>query len=165
MSAITVIYGSTMGNTQSAAGSIASALSAHTVTKLDVSKASKEIFEGAEVLILGSSTWGLGDLQDDWESEIDTLRSSNLSGKKVALFGCGDADSYCDTFVDAIGILYEAVVEAGATVVGKTSTEGYGHSLSRAEVDGEFVGLALNDSDSDNDSKIASWCEAISVQL
>ncbi len=165
MSAITIIYGSTMGNTESAATSIASSLGAHTTTTLDVSKSSKEIFEGAEVLILGSSTWGLGDLQDDWESAIDTLQSANLSGKKVALFGCGDADSYCDTFVDAMGILYEAVTAAGATVIGFTSASGYGHSLSRAEVDGEFVGLALNDSDSANDDKIAAWCGAISSQL
>lgn len=165
MSTITIIYGSTMGNTKSAADDIAAALSAHNVNTLDVSKASKEIFESAEVLLLGSSTWGLGDLQDDWDMVIDKLSSSSLSGKKVALFGCGDADSYCDTFVDAIGILYEAVVEAGATVIGKTSTDGYGHSLSRAEVDGEFVGLALNDSDSDNDAKIAAWVESICSQL
>ncbi len=165
MSAITIIYVSTMGNTQSAADSISAALSAQTPTTLDVANASQEIFEGAEALILGSSTWGLGDLQDDWESVIETLRGSNLSGKKVALFGCGDADSYCDTFVDAMGIIYEAAVEAGATIIGKTPTAGYGHSASRAEVDGEFVGLALSDSDSDNESKIAAWCEAISVQF
>ncbi|MFI3259639.1 MAG: flavodoxin [Rikenellaceae bacterium] len=165
MAAITIIYGSTMGNTQSAAEEISSALSAHTTTTLEVSSASKEIFEGAEVLLLGSSTWGLGDLQDDWEEAIEVLRSSDLSGKKVALFGCGDADSYCDTFVDAMGIIYEAAVEAGATVVGQTSTDGYGYTASRAEVDGQFVGLALSDNDSDNDSKISTWCEAISAQF
>lgn len=165
MSAITIIYGSSMGNTQNAAEEIASALSAHSVKTIDVSNASKEDFESAEVLILGSSTWGLGDLQDDWESGIDTLKSANISGKKVALFGCGDSDSYCDTFVDAMGIIFEAVEEGSATVIGKVSAEGYSHSASRAEVDGEFVGLALSDSDSDNSSKITAWAEAISSQL
>lgn len=165
MANVTIIYGSTSGNTQSAAESIASALSAHTVTTLEVSEASQSDFEGAEVLVLGSSTWGLGDLQDDWETAIDTLKSANLSGKKVALFGCGDADSYCDTFVDAVGILYEAAVEAGATVIGQTSTEGYGHSESKAEVDGQFVGLALDDSGSDNDDKLSAWCTDLSSQI
>ncbi len=165
MSAITIIYGSTIGNTQSAADEIASALSMHNVTMLEVSSASKRDFEAAEALILGSSTWGLGDLQDDWEGAIDTLKSADIAGKKVALFGCGDADSYCDTFADAVGVLFEAVTEAGATVVGKTSTDGYSHTASRAEVDGEFVGLVLSDSDSDNDSKISAWAEAIASQL
>ncbi|MFI3299768.1 MAG: flavodoxin [Rikenellaceae bacterium] len=165
MAKITIIYGSTMGNTQGAAESISSALSAHEVKLLEVSNASKEDFEDAEVLLLGSSTWGLGDLQDDWEGAISTLESANLSGKKVALFGCGDADSYCDTFVDAMGIIHQAALEAGATLIGKTSTAGYSHSASRAEVDGEFVGLALSDSDSDNDDKIVAWCESLNSQL
>lgn len=165
MANITIIYGSTSGNTESAAKSIASALASHTVSTVEVSSASKASFEEAEVLILGSSTWGLGDLQDDWESAIDTLKSANLSGKKVALFGTGDADSYCDTFVDAIGILYEAAIEAGATVIGQTSAQGYSHSESRAQIDDQFVGLALSDSDSDNDSKLSAWCEAVAAQL
>ena len=165
MSAITIIYGSSMGNTKSAAEEIASALSAHSVKSIDVSEASKEDFESAEALILGTSTWGVGDLQDDWESGIDTLKSANISGKKVALFGCGDSDSYCDTFVDGMGIIFEAVEEASATVVGKVSTDGYSYSASRAEVNGEFVGLALSDSDSDNSDKISAWVDSISSQL
>ncbi len=165
MSAITIIYGSTMGNTQSAAEEIAAALSAHTTTVLDVSNAAAADFEGAEALILGSSTWGLGDLQDDWEMAIDTLKSANLSGKKVALFGCGDASSYCDTFVDAMGIIYEAATEAGAVVVGKTDTAGYGYTSSRAEVDGALVGLAIDDNALGNSGKIAAWVADISSQL
>ena len=166
MAKVTIIYGSTMGNTQTAAEDIKAALSAHEVELMEVSEATKESFEQAELLVLGSSTWGAGDLQDDWEGDaIETLEAANLAGKKVALFGCGDADSYSDTFADAVGILYEAAVAAGATVVGKTSTDGYSHSESRAEVNGEFVGLVLSDSDSDNDAKLAAWCKDLSSQI
>ncbi|MFI3322036.1 MAG: flavodoxin [Rikenellaceae bacterium] len=165
MATIKIIYGSTTGNTESAANDIASALSAHTVESVDVGSASKEDFESSDLLILGTSTWGVGDLQDDWESGIDTLKSADLSGKKVALFGCGDADSYCDTFVDGMGIIFEALSEMGATIIGKTSSEGYSHTDSRADIEGEFVGLALDDNANDNDSKMSSWVESINSQL
>lgn len=165
MAKIVIIYGSTMGNTQSVAEAIESAMSSHEVELLEVANASKDDFEKADLLLLGSSTWGAGDLQDDWECALDTLKEASLSGKKVALFGCGDADSYCDTFADAVGILYETVSEAGANVIGATSTEGYTHTESRAEVNGEFVGLALSDSSSDNDSRIAAWCDALNAQI
>ncbi len=166
MANVTIIYGSTTGNTQSAAEQIAAELSAHTVTVLEVSGASKADFEGADALILGSATWGRGDMQDDWEGAVSTLSGSNLAGKKVAIFGCGDSASYPDTFVDAVGMLYEAATAAGATVVGAVSTAGYGHSDSKAEVGGEFVGLPLDDdSANENDARIATWVSAISSQF
>ena len=166
MANVTIIYGSTTGNTESSANEIAEALSAHTVTVKEVASASKEDFEGADLLILGTSTWGLGDLQDDWEGEISTLEGANLSGKKVAIFGHGDSASYCDTFVDGVGILYEAAVNAGATVIGKVANEGYSHSASRAEVNGEFVGLPLDDDNSDASSeRIAAWVADLASQI
>lgn len=41
--------------------------------------------------ILGSSTWVSGDLQDEWYDAFGILKSSDLSGKAVAVFGCGDS--------------------------------------------------------------------------
>jgi flavodoxin len=38
------------------------------------------------VLLFGSSTWGLGDLQDDWGSFIKTVASADLSSKKISFF-------------------------------------------------------------------------------
>ncbi len=115
MSKVLVIYGSTTGNTESAAKTIAQQLSGHEVECMDVSNVSKADFESATTLILGTSTWGFGDLQDDWDSALDTLRSANLSGKSVAFFGYGDSSSYPDTFVDGMSYLKEAAVGAGIT--------------------------------------------------
>ncbi len=166
MANVTIFYGSSTGNTESAAQQIADGLSAHSVNIVDVSSASQSDFEAAESLILGTSTWGLGDIQDDWDGALSALKSANLSGKKVALFGLGDSGSYSDTFVDGMGDLYEAATAAGATVVGSTATSGYSHSASRAEVNGEFVGLALDDdSYSENDQRIADWTASITSQL
>ncbi len=166
MANVTIIFGSTTGNTEGIASEIAAALTSHSVKVLDVSNASLEDFEAADLLILGTSTWGLGDLQDDWEGKISTLGRANLAGKKVALFGLGDSGSYSDTFVDGMGIIFELATKAGATVIGAVAASGYSHSASRAEVDGNFVGLALDDDDSgSNSERIASWVSEISSQL
>ncbi|ABC21184.1 flavodoxin FldA [Rhodospirillum rubrum] len=154
----TVIYGSDGGTTQGVAKRIASPLQAKVV---DIKVATTDDLEGCDLLILGAPTYGLGDLQCDWESRIGVLDSAKLTGKRVALFGTGDQIGYPDSFVDAMGILYDRVVALGATVVGFTATQGYDYSYSLAERDGQFVGLAL---DEDNQSsltgkRIAAWVD------
>ncbi len=164
MAKVLVIYGSTTGNTESAAKIISQQLRDHEVECMDVSNVSKSDFESASVLILGTSTWGYGDLQDDWDSAIDTLKGANLSGKKVAIFGCGDSSSYPDTFVDGMSYLKEAAEEAGASIIGQVSTEGYSHEDSKSVEDGMFIGLALDDDESDsvNQSRMAEWIKKVS---
>ncbi|MFI3278310.1 MAG: flavodoxin FldA [Rikenellaceae bacterium] len=163
MAKIAIIYGSTTGNTESAATQIAEALSSHEVETMDVSSLSAATLEQYSNLIIGASTWGCGDLQDDWDAELSTLKGADLSGKKVAIFGCGDSGSYPDSFVDGIGTLYEAATAAGAEIIGKVPASDYSYSSSIAEVEGEFVGLPLDDDSMDkNDDRIASWVESIS---
>lgn len=165
MAKIAIIYGSTTGNTESAASQIASELSSHDVTQISVSDMTSDILNQYSNFIFGTSTWGCGDLQDEWDCELSTLESADLSGKTVALFGCGDAGSYPDTFVDGIGTLYEAVKGAGATVVGSVADD-YSYSSSTAVVDGEFVGLPLDDDSADqNDDRIVAWCASISEKF
>ena len=43
-----------------------------------------------DLVLLGSSTWGWGELQDEWEEAIDQLKDTDLSGRKVGVFGSGD---------------------------------------------------------------------------
>ncbi len=165
MAKIAIIYGSTMGNTESAAALIESALSSHEVKTINVSNMSSETLSEYSNLILGTSTWGCGDLQDDWECEISTLQDADLNGKTVALFGCGDAGSYPDSFVDGIGTLYEAAKGAGATIIGSVE-DNYSYSSSTAVVDGRFVGLPLDDGMADeNDDRIVAWCESITSEF
>lgn len=159
-----VVYGSTTGTCDGIAQTIASKLG---VEAIEVSAMSADTIAENEVLILGTSTWGAGELQDDWYDGVETLKGVDLSGKTVALFGCGDSSSYCDTFCDGIGIIYEAVKGAGATVVGAVSTDGYSFDESVAVVDGEFVGLALdNDNEEDQtEGRIDAWISSIQPAL
>jgi flavodoxin I len=161
-----IIYGSTTGNAASAAESIAAKLGSDATVK-EVSAASKSDLDDFDNLILGSSTWGDGELQDDWFGFLPTIKEVGLSGKTVAVFGVGDQFSYSDTYVNAMGELYDAAKAAGANVIGSTSTDGYSFNESTAVRDGKFVGLALDyDNQGDlSDDRIAAWVAQISPSL
>ncbi|MDR2121008.1 MAG: flavodoxin FldA [Tannerella sp.] len=150
MSKIGIFYGTSGGNTKDIAGRIGSKLKVNGADIRDVASVKKSDLASYDVLLFGSSTWGLGDLQDDWEGFIREVASADLSGKKIALFGCGDSSSYPDTFCNAIGHIYKAVKDR-ATVIGFTGTAGYSFDDSEAVVDGRFAGLPL---DEDNESDL-----------
>ena len=65
---------------------------------VDVANIDDATITSHENLLLGTSTWGAGEMQDDWYDGVKTLKSVGLAGKTVALFGCGDSESYPDTF-------------------------------------------------------------------
>ncbi len=164
MKSTIVIYGSSTGTCQSIAENIAGKLG---VEAIDVQQLTAEVINNNENLILGTSTWGAGELQDDWYDGVKTLKAANLSGKTVALFGCGDCESYCDTFCGGMKELYDAAVEAGASVVGSVSTDGYNFDDSEAVVDGSFVGLALDDVNEDDktECRVSAWVDALKPSL
>lgn len=162
-----IFYGSTTGTTESVARLIADKLGiasadVHEVTQLDTALA-----ESYDALILGTSTWGDGELQDDWYDELKVLQGAHLSGKVVALFGCGDSESYSDTFCDAMGLLYEGLKDSGCTFVGAVDDSGYTYSASVAANDGKFVGLALDDvNESDQtDDRVSAWAAQLQAAL
>ena len=159
MTDVKVIYGSSTGNTENAARAIAEAFGTEAV---NVANAKPEDFN-ASLLILGTSTWGLGELQEDWAAGITMLDSIDLTGKKVALFGLGDQCGFADTFVDAMGILADKALERGAVLIGETSSEGYQHTCSAAEKEGIFRGLALDDSNEPEKTpgRIAAWIKQL----
>ena len=138
MDKVHVIYGSTTGMTEAVAGKIAEALGAQA---FNVNAADSSAFD-AELLILGSSTWGIGDLQDDWAAKLDEVKG-NFAGKKVAVFGLGDSQGFADSFCVAAETIANAAKDAGATLVGDI--------------------LKLDDTNEadQTDGKIAAWIETI----
>ena len=118
-------------------------------------------------LILGTSTWGAGEMQDDWYDGIKVIKNADLSGKTVALFGCGDSESYPDTFVGGMAEIYNAVKKAGANVIGAVATDGYTFDESESVVDDKFVGLALDEVNEDGktDERIDAWVDEIKPNL
>lgn len=161
---IAVVYGSTTGATADAAEKIAGKLHADC---LNVAEVSPSQLNAYSALVLGSSTWGMGDLQDDWDGFLSQLEGMNLNGKKVAVFGCGDSVGFGDTFALALVKLRDAAAGAGATIVGQGPIEGYDGVSSEVCEDGNFVGLALDVQNQPElaDSRIDAWCAALSAVL
>ena len=158
-----IIYGSTTGTTEDIAGRIASKLSIAQGDIYEISKVTADTVAGYDTLLLGSSTWGSGDLQDDWYDGIETLKGADLAGKKIALFGCGDSSSYSDTFCSALGTIYNDLKDSGATFVGSVDPSDYTFDGSDAVVDGQFVGLPIdevNESDK-TDERISNWVASL----
>ena len=142
-----IIYGTSTGTCEDLAGRIGAKLGVDNI--INVTDLDNSVIADNDNLILGTSTWGAGEVQDDWYDGIKTIKSADLSNKTVALFGCGDSESYPDTFVGGMAEIYNAVKAAGANVVGAVATEGYTFDDSEAVVDGMFVGLALDEVNED----------------
>ncbi len=142
MDKVHVIYGSTTGMTEAVAAKIANSLGAQV---FNVNAADAAAFD-AELLVLGSSTWGIGDLQDDWAAKLDEVKG-NFAGKKVAVFGLGDSQGFADSFCVAAETIANAAKDAGATLVGEV--------------------LKLDDTNEadQTDGKIAAWVETLKSAL
>ncbi len=135
---VKVIFGSTTGMTEAVAGKIASALGGEA---FNVASADASAFD-ADLIVLGSSTWGVGDLQEDWAAKLDEVKAC-LAGKKVAVFGLGDSVGFADSYCVAAQTIADAAKDSGATLVGEI--------------------LKINDTNeaSETDSKVAAWVESI----
>ena len=164
MSNTAVFYGSDTGNTEAAAKQIAEKLQADI---FDVAGNPKDKLAEYKNLVLGTSTMGLGDLQDDWAGFIQELDEIDLTGKTVALFGLGDSDMYPDSFVDGMGEIYNTIKGKGCKIVGQVSTGSYEFDASTAVVDGEFAGLPLDEDNQGDltDERIDAWVEKIKADF
>lgn len=162
MSKTIVVYGSSTGTCESIAQTIGQKTGAEVI---EVVNLTAEQLEEADNILLGTSTWGGGELQDDWYDGVKTVKSASLSGKKVAIFGCGDSASYSDSFCSGMKELYDAAQAAGATLVGEVSTEGYTYDDSDAVVDGNFVGLALDEENEGDktEERIDAWLPTLGL--
>ncbi len=159
-----VIYGSSTGTCESIAEKIGSKLGIEVINVQDMNA---DCIASNDNLILGTSTWGAGELQDDWYEGLNILKKSDLKGKTIAFFGCGDAESYSDTFVGGMGELYDGIKSSGANFIGAVETEGYTFDDSSAIVNGKFIGLPLDDVNEDDktDERIDAWISEISPLL
>jgi flavodoxin I len=103
------------------------------------------------------------DGNSSWYDGVELLKEIALSEKKVAIFGTGDSLRFSETFCDAVGILYEALKEKGAEVVGSWPVTGYNYVDSRAERDGVFVGLVIDEDNESNltEERVKTWVECL----
>lgn len=162
MAKIGIFYGSSTGYTADVASRIAKALGVDMADVHDVANTAPSALGDYDVLVLGCSTWGAGDMQDSWEDFINGAEELYLKGKKVAIFGCGD-ENMADSFCSAIGKIYNRMRSTGVQFIAPFNADGYTYRHSEAEVEGMFVGMPIDEVNHPEltDGKIAAWTELI----
>ncbi len=163
MNQIGIFYGSTTGNTRDVSQKLHEALGKSQAAIHDIRETTGSTMAAYEKLIFSVSTWGVGDLQDDWEEFLPTLETIDLTGKTVAIMGLGDQQNYPDNFVDCMQILAQKVTECGGRIVGETSTAGYVFSASKAVQNQQFLGLVIDEDNQANmtTARIQGWIEIL----
>ena len=164
---IGLFYGTTSAATQEVADLIQDQMSDCEIEVFDVYEQDLNKMSDFDRIIIGCPTWDIGLLQEDWRSKFDELDSIDFSGKKVAYYGCGDQNIYSSSFLDALGILEEKITSKGGITIGQTSTDGYEYDFSKAEKDGQFVGLGIdNDNEPElTEERVEAWCKTITEQF
>jgi flavodoxin I len=158
-----IFYGSSTGDTERAATLIRDKIGQTRAVIHDIFESRVEDLEHYSLLIIGISTWGTGEMQDDWKSFLMKISSIDFSGKRVALFGLGDQESYPDTFADALGILSTILQQNGCILTGEWPVNGYNYIHSEAERNGRFAGLVLDERNQPEltEERIISWINMI----
>lgn len=157
-----IFYGSTTGTTADVAHRIAKALGVDSADVHDVAATAPSVLGDYELDIIGSSTWGNGEVQSDFYDFLDGAQALDLKGHRIALFGCGD-ESMTDTFNNAIGDIYRKLVGTGATFIGDFNADGYEFDESAAEINGKIIGLMLDEVNHPEltDTRIAEWTRTL----
>lgn len=163
--ATALFFASSTGNTEDIASKIASELG--DIDTYDISTEDINKINDYEKVILGVSTWGEGELQDDWDECWDDFCNLDLSNKTIALFGLGDQDGYGDEFCNALGIVYEHVNSTEANIIGFTSILDYDFEESKAQIGDEFVGLVIDEDNQDDltEQRIKTWVDNIKTSI
>ncbi len=160
MAKVGIFFGTDTGNSRKVAKTIHKQLGEVCDKPVNIKTASVDDLLAYEVLIIGTPTYGEGELPgltagtstESWEEFMPNLEGADFSGKTIALYGLGDQEGYPGNFVDALGMLYDAFADCGANFVGFTSADGYTFTSSKAVMDDQFVGLVL---DEDNQKELS----------
>ena len=167
MTNIGIFYGSTTGNTENVAGMIRDEFGEVNADIYNVDIVEKEDVQKYKYLVFGVSTWGVSDLQDDFEDFLEILNEVDFSGKKVALFGLGDQSTYADSFIDAVGILYDGLKKMGVTIVGSVPKTGYSFTGSMAYIKGKLVGLGIDEEFESHltEQRVKNWVKQLKKEF
>lgn len=166
MNKIAILYGSSGGNTESIAKRIKLLLN-NEADIYNVENVSIETIKPYQYLILGASTTGIGDLQDDWESFLPTFSSRiDFSDKTVAIFGLGDSASFSSSYAESIYVLHDELKDK-VKIVGEIADEGYTYDDSSAVANGKWLGLALDEDNeyAETEERLSKWVEQLKKEF
>ncbi len=165
MNKIVILYGSSGGNAASVARQVQDLFdgNADIFNVMDITL--KEV-KDYSYYVIGTSTTGIGDLQDDWEGFLPSFARMDFSGKKVAIFALGDSASYSTSFAESMKVVYDEMHDK-VQIVGQVPDEGYTYDDSTAVSNGMWVGLPI-DEDNEYDltqERLAKWVEMLKKEF
>merc|ERR1712048_763964 len=158
--AVGLFWGTQSGETEEVADMIAAEAG---VESKDISKMSAGDLAGYDGLIVGTPTWNTGADEERsgtaWDELLEEIRSTDLCGKPVAVFGTGDSVSYGDNYRDAIEELHSTFAAAGAKMLGYVASDGYQHSESKSVSGDKFLGPPCDQDNEDDQSedRVKAW--------
>ena len=166
-----ILFDRAAGNTEAAADWISQKFEGDISDPTDIGEIDVDDLTGYSGLIVGAPTWNTGADEGRsgtaWDEVIDEIKDLDLSGKKVAVFGCGDSSSYGDYFCDAIEEVHRTFASAGCKMVGSVSTDDYNFGGSKSEADGKFIGCPF-DEDNEGDkteARAANWAKQLEEEM
>ncbi len=143
-----VMFGSTTGNTESVAQMVAPVLAENGFKAQikDVARAEPDDFGGRyDLIVFGCSTWGDDEieLQEDFAEFFENIDQYDFSGKKVAVFGCGD--STYEHFCGAVDAIEEKIKALGAELI--------------------ISGLKIDGDPDDYKAEVVEWAENVASSI
>ncbi len=172
MKKIGLFYGPLGGSTERVAKKVAAALGNENVELIPAKEAKTSDVEKFENVIFGISTigketWESDKPSNDWDVFLPEVEKVDYSNKVIAMFGLGDQISYDLHFVDSLGVLAEKILPKGANIIGRVNPEGYEFRESQAIMDGEFIGLPVNEDFEPEltDERVNNWVAKIKTQF
>ena len=161
MNKIAILYGSSGGNAASIATQVQDLFDGK-ADIFNVLEVTLEEIKDYTYYVIGTSTTGIGDLQDDWEGFLPSFTRMDFTGKEAAIFALGDSASYSTSFAESMKVVYDEIHNK-VDVVGQVPDEGYTYDDSTAVVDGIWVGLPI-DEDNEYDltqERLEKWVETL----
>ncbi|MCF6358001.1 MAG: flavodoxin [Draconibacterium sp.] len=167
MKKIAIIYSFNTQKSKKVAEKIVAAFGENSIEVINAEELTTEAFDKFDNFILSAPTWFDGELPNYWDEFIPDLEEMDLDGKTFAVFGLGDQKGYPENFCDAIGILVEILEECGAKIIGETSLDGYTYEASKAERNGQFVGLPIDQENQGRltQGRVENWVNRLKKQM
>ena len=159
MKSIAIFYASTSGHTKTLAQTISDKLDSSKI--YDINITGPEYINDYTNIIFGISDREDLSMQEHWNEIWNDFLQIDFREKNVAIFGLGNQKNSKNNFVDSMYPLYKHLKESKANILGFTSTDKYDFIDSKACINGQFVGLAIDVEDKDhlNEIRINNWVE------
>ncbi|GMI25533.1 hypothetical protein TrCOL_g9107 [Triparma columacea] len=172
-----IVFGTSTGSTEEVADAIASRINEvlgsgscdPPICVDNVVGTLSSTFSTYSSVICGTPTWNTGAETERsgtaWdEVYYGEMGDLKLEGKKVAVFGLGDQESYGENYADASGELYDVLQSLGVKSFGETTVDdSYVHEESKAQRGDKFVGLLCDQANQDDltPGRVERWVDQL----